>query len=208
MCDQGLMKGRIGQVMRFGRDSSTSQPEGEDFEQGSAGSASGSELGSKRKGSTTVDGEGDIAEPVLKRPAGGEVKANTAGGVANAGADFEELCAQGFDLGRTPRERQLQTKEVDQVVSGGVQEQAEGVGQEAVTAQAVGAEAVFELLDAILALPAIVVESKDLGGRSVAVGDQKAQVGSGSGMFGLVTDAALARPTAGAMAEAGKAALG
>ena len=136
------------------------------------------------------------------------MKANTAGGVANASANFEELCAQGFDLGGTPRERQLQTKEVDQVVSGGVQEQAEGVGQKAVTAQTIGAKAVFELLDAILALSAIVVESEDLGSRSGAVGDQKAQVGSGSGMFGLVTDAALVRPTAGAMAEAGKAALG
>jgi hypothetical protein len=63
---------------------------------------------------------------------------------------------------------QLQTKEVDRVVSGGVQEEAEGVGQKAVTAQAVGAKAVFELLDAIRALSAIVVESEDFGGRSVA----------------------------------------
>ena len=144
----------------------------------------------------------------MEGPAGGEGKANPAGGVANASADLEELCAQGFDLGRTPRERQLQTKEVDQVVSGGVQEQAEGVGQKTVTASAIGAKTVFELLDAILALSAIVVESEDLRGRSVAVGDQEAQVGCGDGMFGLVTDAALARPTAGAMAEAGKAALG
>jgi hypothetical protein len=45
------------------------------------------------------------------------------------------------------------------------QEQAEGVGQKAVTAQAVGAKAVFELLDAILALPAMVVESEDRGGQ-------------------------------------------
>src|SRR5260370_42569735 len=98
MCDQGLMKGRIGQVMRFGRDSSTAQHEGGDFEQGSAGSASGSELGSKGKGSTTVDGEGDIAEPGLNRPAGGEAKETTAGGDAHAVADFEELRAQGSDL--------------------------------------------------------------------------------------------------------------
>jgi hypothetical protein len=45
-----------------------------------------------------------------------------------------------------------------------VQEQAEGVGQEAVTAQAVGAETVLELLDAALTLAAIVVESEDLRG--------------------------------------------
>jgi hypothetical protein len=35
-------------------------------------------------------------------------------GLTNASADFEELGAQGFDLGRAPRLRQLQTKEVDQ----------------------------------------------------------------------------------------------
>src|ERR1035441_10746215 len=88
------------------------------------------------------------------------MEAEAAGGVADASADFEELGAQGFDLGRAPRLRQLQTKEVDQVVSGGVQEQAEGVGQKAVTAQAIGAKAVLELFDAILALPAIVVDRK------------------------------------------------
>ena len=90
--------------------------------------------------------------------------ADAAGGLANAGADFEQACAQGFDLGRAPRLRQLQTKQVDQVVGEAVQEQAEGVGQKAVTAQAVGAKAVLELLDAVLALAAIVVESEDLGG--------------------------------------------
>ena len=40
-----------------------------------------------------------------------------------------------------------------------------------------------------------------------AVGDQKAQVGAGRGMRGLVTDAALVRPAAVAMAETGEAAL-
>ena len=88
-----------------------------------------------------------------------------------------------------------------------MQQQAEGVGQEAVTAQAVGAEAVFELLDAVLTLAAIVVESEDLRGTTGAVGNHEAQVGSDGGVLGLVADAALARPTAGAMAEAGKAAL-
>jgi hypothetical protein len=63
------------------------------------------------------------------------MKMNTAGGEAHAGADFEELSAQGFNLGRALGQRQLQTKEVDQVV-GGVQERAEGVGQKAVTTQA------------------------------------------------------------------------
>ena len=85
------------------------------------------------------------------------MKADTAGGEAHAGADFEELSAQSFDLGGAPGQGQLPTKEVDQVVSGGVEEQAEGVGQKAVAAEAVGAEAVFEFFDAVLALAAIVV---------------------------------------------------
>ena len=46
-----------------------------------------------------------------------------------------------------------------------MQQQAEGIGQEAVTAQAVGAETVLELLDAVLTLAAIVVP-RDFGGVS------------------------------------------
>ena len=52
--------------------------------------------------STAVDGEGDGAEQVLEGPAAGEMQANTAGGLANAGADFEELGAQSFDLSGAP----------------------------------------------------------------------------------------------------------
>ena len=89
-----------------------------------------------------------------------------------------------------------------------MQEQAEGVGQKTMTAQAVGAKAVFEFFDAIFALAAIVVESEDFGSRSIAVGDEEAQVGSSDRVLGLVADTTLARPTAGAMAEAGKALLG
>jgi hypothetical protein len=73
-----------------------------------------------------------------------------------------------------------------------VQEQAEGIGQEAVAAQAVRAEAVLELLDAVLAFAAIVVKSKDLGSATSAVGAQEAQVGAGGGVLGLLADAALA----------------
>src|SRR2546422_610509 len=159
----------------------------------------------KELGLAAVDGEGGGAEQVLKGPAGGEVEADAAGGLAQAGGEFEELSAQGFDLRRAPGLRQLQTEKVDQVVGGGVQQQAEGVGQEAVTAQTVGAEAVLELLDAILALPAIVVESADLGGPASAVSQHEAQVGSGGGVFRLVADAALMGPRAGAVAETGKA---
>ena len=126
------------------------------------------ELGGKRIGSTAIDGKSSGTEQVLKWPAAGQVEADAAGGLAYAGADFEELGTQGFD-GPSAKAGVTADEEVDQVVSGGVQEQAEGVGQKAVTAQAVGAEAVLELLDAVLALAAIVVESEDLGGRSGAV---------------------------------------
>ena len=99
-----------------------------------------------------VERQGGVAEQRLKRPAGGQVDANAAGGLADAGADFEQPRAQSFDLRRTPRLRQLVTEEVDEVVGGSVQQQAEGVGQETMAAQAVGTEAVLELLDAVLIL--------------------------------------------------------
>ena len=59
-----------------------------------------------------------------------------------------------------------------------MQQQAEGIGQEAVAAQAVGAKAVFELLDAPLAFAAIVVKRDDLRSTAGAVGNQEAQVGA------------------------------
>ena len=58
----------------------------------------------------------------------------------------------------------MQAKQVDQVVGEAVQQQAEGVSQKAMTAQAVGAKTVFEFLDAVLAFAAIVVEGEDFGG--------------------------------------------
>src|SRR5438046_8623508 len=42
------------------------------------------------------------------------------------------------------------------------------------------------ILDAVLALAAVVVESKDLGSATGAIGNQEAQVGSGGRVFGLV----------------------
>ena len=63
--------------------------------------------------STAVDGEGGSAEQVLEGPAAGEVNTNTAGGLANASADFEQLGAQRFDLARAPGLGQLQTEQVD-----------------------------------------------------------------------------------------------
>ncbi|MFZ1141852.1 MAG: hypothetical protein WAN76_21950, partial [Candidatus Sulfotelmatobacter sp.] len=72
---------------------------------------------------------------------------------------------------------------------------------------AFGAKTVFEFLDAVLALPAIVVEGEDLGSATGTVDDEKTQVGAGGGVFGFVADAALTWPGAGPMREAGEAAL-
>jgi hypothetical protein len=91
-----------------------------------------------------VESQRHVTEQSLKRPGGSEVNADAAGGLADAGTDFEQLGAQSFDLGRAPGLRQLVTKEVDEVVGGRVQQQTEGIGQEAMTTQAVGAEAIFE----------------------------------------------------------------
>lgn len=124
------------------------------------------------------------------------MEANAAGGRADASTDFEELGAQSFDLRRAPRLGQMQAKQIDQIVGEAVEQQAEGIGPKAMAAQAVGAEAVFEFLDAVLALAAIVVESKDFGGTSGAVRDHEAQVGASGRVFGLVADAALAQERA------------
>src|SRR5258708_5601171 len=182
---------------------------GEVFGHGSAMTA-GREEGWQTKvfGLAGIEGERGGLKQVLPGPTGSQMNVDAARGQADARADFEQTGAQGFDLGRAPGLRQLPTEQVDQVVGGGVQEETESVAQEAVTAEAVGAEAVLELLDAVLALAAIIVESEDRGGTAGAVGDQETQVGTGGGVLGLVADAALMRPSAGAMAEAGKAALG
>ena len=58
-----------------------------------------------RAGSAEVEGQRNLAEQRLEGPAAGEVNANAAGGVAYAGADFEKLGAESFDLGGAPRLR-------------------------------------------------------------------------------------------------------
>jgi hypothetical protein len=88
-----------------------------------------------------------------------------------------------------------------------VQQQAEGVGSEAVAAQAVSGKTILEFFNAVLTFPAIVVTGKDGMAAAFSVGDEKAQVGSGFGVFGLVTDAPLMRPAASAIEKAGKGAL-
>jgi len=91
-------------------------------------------------------------------------RSHAASSLTHASAEFEQPCTQSLDLRRAPRLRKLQqAKQVDQVVGKAMQEQTEGVGQEAVTAEPVGVKAVFELLDAVFAFAAITVKGKELG---------------------------------------------
>jgi hypothetical protein len=113
-CDQRLMDGKIGPVMRFVRDSSESRPGGKGFEHGSAHELRvKGKFGDKEIGSTAVDGEGNGAKQVLKGPATGQMEADAAGRLAYASTDFEELGTQGFDLSRAPGLGQLKAKQVD-----------------------------------------------------------------------------------------------
>jgi hypothetical protein len=88
-----------------------------------------------------------------------------------------------------------------------VEQQAEGVGAKAVAAQAVRSKTIFKLFNAVLTLPAIVIEGKDGTAATSPVGDQETQVGTGLGLFSLVADAPLMRPGVRALAKAGKGAL-
>jgi hypothetical protein len=49
-----------------------------------------------------VERQRDLVEESLEGPAGGEVNANATSGLTDASADFEQLGAESFDLGRTP----------------------------------------------------------------------------------------------------------
>jgi hypothetical protein len=57
--------------------------------------SSGLELGA-------VESVGDRLRQLLPGPPGGEMDVDTARGLADTGADFEETGAQGFDLNRAP----------------------------------------------------------------------------------------------------------
>ncbi len=88
-----------------------------------------------------------------------------------------------------------------------MQQQAEGIGSKAVAAQAVGSKAILKLFNAVLTFPAIVIEGKNRTAAAWQVGDQTTQVGTSSGVFGLVTDTPLVRPRMSTITKAGKGAL-
>src|ERR1700693_2809139 len=81
------------------------------------------------------------------------------------------------------------------------------MGSKAVAAKSVSGKAVLELFNAVLAFPAIVIEAKDRAASTIQVGDQKAQVGTGLGVFGFVADAALMEPALSTVRETRKKAL-
>ena len=88
-----------------------------------------------------------------------------------------------------------------------MQQQAENIGSEAVTAQAVRGKTILEFFNAVLTLPAIVIEGKNGTAAAFQVGDKKAHVSSSFGVFGLVADAPLMRPAVSTIEKAGKRAL-
>ena len=88
-----------------------------------------------------------------------------------------------------------------------MEQQAERIGSKTVAAQAVSSKTIFELLNAVLTFPTIVIERKNGTAAARQVSDQETQVGTGCGMFGLVADAPLMRPGVGTIAKAGKGAL-
>jgi hypothetical protein len=93
-----------------------------DLEQGSAGKSWRGKFGGQERGSTAVDRERGGTEQVLKWPTRGQMNTHAAGCLADAGAEFEQLGAQGFDLRRTPGLGQVLAEEVDQVISGPMQQ--------------------------------------------------------------------------------------
>jgi hypothetical protein len=130
-------------------------------------------------------------EEFLKRPAAGQVNADTTSCFADARTDLEQLSAQSFDLFRLQRRGQLQTKRVDEVVGETVEQQPEGISSEVVAAESVGGKAVLELFNTVLTFSTIVIEGKRRTVVALPVGHEKTQVGTSLGVFGLVADATL-----------------
>jgi hypothetical protein len=67
-------------------------------------------------------GIADGLEEILKRPAASQVNTDATGCFADARPDLEQLNAQRFDLCGAHRRRELQAKQVDEVVGETVQQ--------------------------------------------------------------------------------------
>jgi hypothetical protein len=82
------------------------------------------------------------------------VHPDAAAGLPDGGSDLQELAAQGVDLSRGQfRALEVMAQQPKQAIGGGVQEQPELVGQEAMATQAVGFEFQLQFFDAISTSP-------------------------------------------------------
>ena len=120
-----------------------------------------------------VESERSGWEEILKGPAASQVDTDATSRLADACTYFEQLRAQGFDLCRSQRGRQLQTKQVDQVVSETVPQEPKGIGSETMTTESVSGKAVLELFNTVLTFPAILIEGKNRTAATLLVGHQK-----------------------------------
>jgi hypothetical protein len=74
-------------------------------------------------------------------------------------------------------------------------------------AEPVSTETVLEFFNAVLAFPATVIELEDRPAAALLVGHQESQVRASFGVFGLVADTALMKPTPSPVRKAGKRTL-
>lgn len=86
-------------------------------------------------------------QEVAVRITRGQVDPDATAGFPDSGPDLQKFEPQGIDLGGFQfRALQVPTQQPEQAIGGGVQEQAELVGQKTVATQAVGLESSFSSL--------------------------------------------------------------
>src|SRR5262245_37838492 len=108
----------------------------------------------------------------------GEGEADACGELADASADLEEAEPEGIELEAWDTESgQPAAEGVEEPVGGGVEEESELVGPEAVAGEAVGEAGELEVADPLLGGAAGDVEVVDGEGVVVAGGDDEAGVG-------------------------------
>jgi hypothetical protein len=114
----------------------------------------------------------------LARPVRREMKPDTSDGANDAPRDFEQVQTDRAD-GRRPQScaRKDGAPKIREQQQGDAMElQAEGIGAEAMTAEAIGVDVELELLDPILGRAAVVVPRDEIGGTAAAIGDHEAHV--------------------------------
>src|ERR687884_309605 len=130
--------------------------------------------------------------------AAGQMEARSCSELADAATDLEQAQTQGVELEtRMATGGEPAAQRVQQPVDGGVQEEAELVGPEAVVAQAGGEARALEVLYPQLGLAPVHVPVIQRLRLVRAGGDDEAGVGAFGQGRGLVDDAARVRPTLG-----------